>query len=512
MNRLFGSILLGLSVVCAGAARSQPASVDASASDRIDVLESRSLEALEAGDFKRASEGLREVAAARPKDPFVHYNLACALAAGGETDQAIAALTEAIAVGFIDFFHMERDPHLASLKPTARYQAIVLGWGELMEARGASDHESLKAALGHGYTFERDAGVRLNYASAFDAEAFETAKREIVRVARWAARDGDGKGAELFPAVAERDARPDAWVSVVLPSQKDFIRIVMSDRVGGVYDRDRKRLISRDVGPSLRHEFFHVLHWRHMDRLGQEHPYWIMEGMAALVEDVGDDGEGGIVVLPSWRTNTAKRLADAGRLTPWKTLFALDRERFLGDRARAFYAQSRAVFMYMLSMGKLEAWYRTYTEGDAGQGGYAADATGGRAIEVVFGSPLQSVEKDFRKWVRGLEVVGETAHPGEAGLGATVQEGAGDGVVISRVVQDRGVGRAGPPEKRLRMRDVVVAIDGEPTPTLDDYYRVLSARTTGERVTVQVRRGALRLEIEVELRQEAAGDEEIGLP
>ena len=111
------------------------------------------------------------------------------------------------------------------------------------------------------------------------------------------------------------DARAETNPVIIssLPTPQDFARLVGAPGIGGYYERDRKRLVSQDIGPSLRHEFFHVLHWRRMDRTGQQHPYWVMEGFATLVEDIEADGSGGISVVPSWRTNIVRRLERAGR-------------------------------------------------------------------------------------------------------------------------------------------------------------------------------------------------------
>ncbi|NIM60902.1 MAG: hypothetical protein GTO30_04390, partial [Acidobacteria bacterium] len=51
---------------------------------------------------------------------------------------------------------------------------------------------------------------------------------------------------------------------------------------GGIYEHERRRLIARDIGASLRHELTHAYHYADMDRLGQRHPLWVQEGIATL--------------------------------------------------------------------------------------------------------------------------------------------------------------------------------------------------------------------------------------
>src|SRR5690606_20232489 len=92
--------------------------------------------AFERADFAAARDALERVAAAKPENPAVLYNLACALAQTGEADAAAERLTDAISYGFVDFLHMSRDPHLEPLRGHAVYRRVVAGWRELLDARG----------------------------------------------------------------------------------------------------------------------------------------------------------------------------------------------------------------------------------------------------------------------------------------------------------------------------------------------------------------------------------------
>src|SRR5690606_4633408 len=91
---------------------------------------------------------------------------------------------------------------------------------------------------------------------------------------------------------AAAGARRDPWVIVFLPMPRDYARWAMGKfgpgwrQVGGSYSDDEKMLVTQDLGGTLRHEFWHVLHWRDQRRRGQLHPIWIMEGLCSLVEDV----------------------------------------------------------------------------------------------------------------------------------------------------------------------------------------------------------------------------------
>ncbi len=450
------------------------------------------VEAFQSRDYQGALALLDRQAAQSPKDPFVAYNRACALAMLGRADEAAESLLRALSLGFTDLFHMERDAHLTPLRDHATFRTILRGWRELLDARGAADLESAREALGPTYTYESDPSLRLNFASAMPAESFDAAKREIARVAVWASET------VLGPPV-ESTERPDPWVLVILPTPADFVRLIGGPGIGGYYDRDRKRLVAQDIGPSLRHEFFHVLHWRRMDQLGQQHPLWIMEGLASLLEDVETNEAGGFRIVPSWRTNIAKRLERAGRLTPWPDLATIGRDSFMGYRARANYAQSRAVFMFLLDEGALATWYGMFVER------FADDPSGIGAIERALGAPLESAEMRFRQWLRRLPEVGEQARPPRASLGVDLGPGTGDGPSVlgpSHDAQPKYVS-----QERLRRRDVITAVDGRATTTLDDLFRVLSDLEVGRRIVLDVRRAGRAIRVELELVDRQAAED-----
>ena len=82
------------------------------------TMESASLEGLELGTA----------------DELWAYNLACALALQGKTQEALAALDRAIAAGFLDTEHSAQDPDLASLRGTEAFKARVERMARLSEA------------------------------------------------------------------------------------------------------------------------------------------------------------------------------------------------------------------------------------------------------------------------------------------------------------------------------------------------------------------------------------------
>lgn len=76
----------------------------------------------------RLEEGLaadQRLVRLAPRDPTVHYNLACSLALLARTDAALDALEEAFALGYRDTEHLLEDGDLERLRTEARFQALV---------------------------------------------------------------------------------------------------------------------------------------------------------------------------------------------------------------------------------------------------------------------------------------------------------------------------------------------------------------------------------------------------
>ncbi|MDX1944026.1 MAG: hypothetical protein SFU86_01360 [Pirellulaceae bacterium] len=85
-------------------------------------------------EFALAEKLLRESLMKEPADPVSHYNLACALARQGKTDDALASLEAAIAQGFRDLELIKTDADLASLREHDRYKAALQSLATLLAA------------------------------------------------------------------------------------------------------------------------------------------------------------------------------------------------------------------------------------------------------------------------------------------------------------------------------------------------------------------------------------------
>jgi hypothetical protein len=274
---------------------------------------------------------------------------------------------------------------------------------------------------------------------------------------------------------------------VVLPSKTDFEKWAIAkfgprwQQIGGSYSHDEKKLVAKDLGSTLRHEYWHVLHWRDMTARRQQHPIWIMEGLCSLPEDIDATADGSMKPIASWRTNQARKLALNAKLMPWDKLFAMEQKQFIGSRPLAYYAQARCVFLYLWNKQKLKEWYEAYTSG------YSEDPTGKAAMEKVFGKPLKDIQKEYAAWLRALPEAQEEFKRGDAVLPFDLEEGAGDGVIVSSSTVGRSRGTGG--GAGVRLKDVITAIDGKAVREIGELIQVLTPYMPGTEVEVTYRRG-----------------------
>jgi hypothetical protein len=474
------------------------------------ALANDTMRAIAARDWPKA-EALLQKQVELGQGRFVpYYNLACVKAVQGQKDAAVEWLLRAIERGFSDIRQIRRDSYLASIRQEPGFRAIVDNWPKFLEKRIERDVAELRETIDQKLDERRDPALRLVYLTASSESTTKQVREEIERVAEWC-ENGIFKGLMTDAASAE-----DAWVSIVVPTRESFLRWSLIEygpaansgfsMIGGQYSHDEKRLISMDSGSSLRHEFFHVLHWRDMGRRGQIHPIYVQEGLAAVVEDydlVPDEAKPGskkVVMVGSWRTNVAKRRERRGSLITIDTLAGLTHEKFMGEQPLAKYACARTLFLWLDQQGKLVEWYKHYTEN------YDKDPTGLKSFEAVLGADIPELNKRWKAWIRAFPEVPEEILSGMASLGVQIEAQGGDGVAVFAISVPPGHRGRRPEilkgeEGELRVGDIIRSINGKPTRDMAELVRVLSGFDPGEIVTVEVRRGRAVVDVKIKLQK-----------
>lgn len=447
--------------------------------------------------WAEAAEALERYIAAEPDDLIARYNLIIVQLGAGARDEAEAALKDAVEWGWSDLRRLERDPALRPLRDTRTYRAVIDNWRTVQDGILAGRIKRYQQEYGPSYRVLKDESLRVAIVSPLAQLSLDDAMGEMRRVTRYWSEHILPAGTP--PVIAEGD-RPDPWIIILLPADADYKRWAnktygeRGDQIAGIYEHDKLRLISKDIGATLRHEYSHLLHWRHMERLGQTHPMWIQEGLCTLLEDVRvlpgkGDAPAQITPTASWRTNMARRMLQSGGLPKWSALTTLKDGSFNERRALGNYAAARSVFFFLAEKGKLRAWYDDYTRS------FADDATGAQSISRAMDTPLEQVEKDWRTWLRTLPEVAEAGRGVRVGLPFAV-EATPDGLKIRNqsAALESPMVRAG-----LRVGDVITAVESQPVRDLQELTRILGERKPGDEVELTYRRAGASFTTRVRL-------------
>lgn len=458
------------------------------AEEEVARLLAESETALGKGDLPAAESATRELISLQP-DNFVHaYNLGCILARQGNAKESSEWISKAVELGYTDLRHLQRDPDLRGIRDDPTYKALLSDWDALLSRSADRNLAQVREFFkGKAYRSERDERQRMIFLGAIEDRAFDEIRAEMAHLANWADEF-------VLPGLHDADQlKRDAWVIVVLPTRPDFGRWSFKtfgsnannglSMIGGSYQHDQKRLVSQDLGSSLRHEFFHALHWRDCTRRGQVHAMWVQEGLCSLVEDYDIQPGGKLAPAPSWRTNAAARMLSAAAFVPLAKLVTSSPQDFFGGRRLAYYAESRALFLYLWQQGQLRAWYEHYTTN------FREDRTGKGALEAVLAKPIDAIEKDFRQWLRSLPIVPEELRQGMASLGVEVENGEGEGPKVVGV----------PRGSLFAANDVITRVNQRPTRDLPELLRVLGTYRPHDIVPVTVRRGKVYKDLEITL-------------
>ena len=331
-------------------------------------------------DDAAAAELIEDYLERRPNDPIMLYNAARVRSRLNEPEPAAAYLIDAVKAGFNDFSRMRRDPDLRPLHEHGIYNAIL-------HARDAADPllanrqvERWRAYYkASAYRIKADDELHVNFLTTLDDAALDSIRQSLQ------AQD-DLLKQELF------GSPPRHYVFIALLSATEAADHGRDSHTPAVYKHRSRELITIDTGPSLRHEFVHVLHHSHMDELGQEHPLWIQEGLAALYEEYELSADGTVAFGPNDRQNIAKHMARTGELMRWSELMAVSKLEIPRDAVQ-FYSQLRSFFRFMSERELIEPWYADYTMH------FDDDNSGLVALERVSGLSMGEIDRNWRAWL-----------------------------------------------------------------------------------------------------------------
>lgn len=430
--------------------------------------------ALRERDFAKADELIARRLAAGDRDPILLYNHACVLAQLGRLAEAEKQLLDSVKAGFSEFELMEADADLEPIRDGRTYTAIMEARERLAEkpAKGGPARPARRTAPdplarwksehGDRYRYEVDAARGLAYATSLDESSHKRMREMLERLER-----------HLLDAYFGKPPQDPALIAIV--RAEDAAKYLDRPEVRGMYLHRERRLVSRDTGQSLTHEFVHLLHFADMERRDQRHPIWIQEGLASLYEDYTIDEDGSVEFHPNIRFNIARKQVVSRTARGWKELFAMSGERFMQDAER-HYPQVRSIFEFFARERKLEAFYKALVEtsGD--------DPTGVRAVERAFGEPLPKVEARWRVWMTQRGEIDDRVSKGDASLGVTTDD-AGDGARIRSFVVGSAARAAG-----LRVGDVIFSVAGTPVRNRDELLLAVARLKLGEAIEVRYRR------------------------
>lgn len=453
-------VLMGLILLVTGTATlAQSATSPASLRRQIN-------KAFNVGSYEDAASLIEIYLEKRPDDSRMLYNGACAASRLAAYDKAASYLHRAFKAGFRDVDLMRSDPDLKGLRSHDTYGKIF----NTLKPRGVNPADDAiekwrDSYPGAEYRYETDHERKLQYITALDAVAHQ-AMREML----------EAEADHLLDSIFLKP--PSYFVLIAVPTPKDADEYFEGNHsIGGLYQHSQRTLVARNIGGSLRHEFFHVMHYGHMERLDQVHRLWIQEGLASLYENYDLQEDGAITFLPNERHNIARARAKSGSLMRWRNLFEMSSDDFM-RRANSLYPQVRSMFRFIADRGKLVQWYQTYTRN------YGIDPTGRLAFERTFDDSLHRIEREWRKWLVSQDPLDLDIRPGDASLGIRSGINLGnDGVLITDVLPRSAAASVG-----LRKGDVIVAANGQDTRSMRELQTIIGSMRVGQLIELRIRR------------------------
>lgn len=431
-------------------------------------LTRKSIELFKTKQYAKVEEALVEALVLDPDNSTNIYNMACVKALTNRPDDAMAYLERAAGAGFTDFIHIEQDPDLASLKSLPRYKRLMAQKDEYQKRDAERAVESLRKQFGQKYLFDVDAESKLIFAANTDPET-------LAAVKRWLTAQAKSQWAQLF------DHKPDQYVAIVLPSLVDYRKIIRQPGVEGIYMHSARMLIARRLGQVMTHEFTHALHAGDLDPLGQEHPIWIVEGIASLFEAGQFEGEK-LVPKDNYRLWYLQAAARSKRLIPLERLIGWKQSQFVAN-ANLGYGEASSVMLYLYESGLLKKFYEAYKTN------FEKDPSGKSTLEQVTGKPLKQFEQDWVAWMSKRTPPAMNTGPEGAFLGVQFAQ-ENDGLKIEQVVGQGPAASAG-----IKAGDVIVGLNELDVRDQQSLMPILKEFKPGDSVVFKLRRGEEYLQL-----------------
>ncbi|MFW6159385.1 MAG: PDZ domain-containing protein [Planctomycetota bacterium] len=446
---------------------------------QIQAIHKRVLAYFAKKEYRKAIAECAKILTADPDNAIALYNTACGHSMLKEKEKALEFLRKSLEAGYVDFAHMKQDTDLDNIRDEPGYQALI-------EKKADYVRKSTEKAVGQIAEAMKKRGVDVTkYKKVFDRDRnfayLHTRSDEELAVIRKGLEDyAEFQWEHLF------QNRPTRPLYIVLLTGRDA-RKVFGGRVGGVYSSSANALFCGDI-PTYKlmktsvivHEFTHALHFADMIARGQRHPIWLIEGLATLFES--SDRNGSVRPKHSHRLAVVQAAVKADRSLPWKTFMKMNQAQFVRV-ARLAYAQSRYMLLYMYEKGLLKKFYDEYTDDE----NYKGDKTALEAFEVVFGTPIEAVERDWKAWVLKQKV------PPIPYLGVqTLQKGKK--LVVQKVMGGSPAAKAG-----IQKDDAFVRVAGRPVASLSQLTGAIAAHAVGDEVEIELARGDETVSVTVRL-------------
>ena len=420
-----------------------------------------------------------------PQDGQVLFEGARAACGASDTRRAATYAIRALRAGWCDDKAIDEDPALGSLRTHDSWDQVLA-----VRAQLRSDAARRRDGASNEQLAEHDATIALHslreWMDRFPQSNYQTVRNEQLRITIASSIDRTGIDQTLTMVAALSQAlrtslfgaiQPD-WILLVIATPTDAATYLRDPDHGGLYDHEARRLIARETGATLRHEYTHVLHYGDMQRRQQHHPIWLQEGLATLFEDWQLDADGSPVICSNLRSNQMLDCVRADETMPWIDFFSLDSATFMAAQSR-HYAQARSILQFVTAHKKLGEWYRLYTTG------YSTDSTGRRSLELIFDAPIGRIESMWKAWVLANGRRDTTIGDGDGVMGVGIS-GVSDGVRIDSLSPGGPAARA-----RIAVGDVLVEVGGHEVRSVADFVLATATRRAGENLQVRFRRGAV---------------------